>query len=613
LVQKRFFQRFWQFVFLLPFLSACSIENQQVINKIPENAQVLSIDCLIDSFNRLTFNDILGDKSFKKFNGPEIGYGHLRKNLWVKLVVQNKTNQIQDIILSTDQIILEKVDFYKKKEGKWNKEEAGWGTAMPNRELPSYLHAFRVTLKPNSSDTVFYRIRNEYQVVRLPLNLFNQQQFYQHYHSYLFYDGLVTMALITAILYCLYNLFYTSQKDRKTLILYLIYAVNFIIFYTIRISSPAYFTNNQPVIINYYVNVFVFISTYTFVRFGTSFIDPDRKYGNKAISTLIDVLFVCTIFVSLFPAWSAIKPLLYLKLSFFLTTIFYLIWSLISNFRRSFLTRIYFFMVMPLITTGMIEGLTNVFGIMEVPNQFFEAFRISICVEMLYILFALIFRERYLSKQIHKKLLKTELEMLESRIEIQENEQKRIARDLHDDLGGTLASIKHIVFSKLSKLLNPEDEIKIRELAQKSGDDLRRISHALMPPDFEKVGLVDSIEELIRNNNSERLKFEFLENTKGINLNTKDALNVYRILSETIQNIHKHSGATKVLVQLIQNDKELTLIVEDNGTGFDINNFSEGMGVINMYARAKNLGASLNFDSNNKGTTVILEIPHAQN
>jgi signal transduction histidine kinase len=584
-----------------------------VLNKIPEQVNVQSVECFVDETDSLSFEDVLSNPSFKKFNGPEIGYGHLRKNLWVRLVLQNKTNQIQEAILSTDQIILEKVDFYKRKEEKWNKEVAGWGIAIQNRELPSYLHAFRVSLLPNSSDTIFYRVRNQYQVVRLPLNLFNQQQFYQHYHSYLFYDGLVTMALITAILYCLYNLFYSSQKDRKTLILYLIYAVNFFIFYTIRISSPAYFINNQPVVINYYVNIFVFISTYTFVRFGTSFIDPDRKYGNKATSTLIDVLFVCTIFVSLFPAWSAIKPLLYLKLAFFLTTIFYLIWSLISNFRRSFLTRIYFFMAMPLITTGMIEGLTNVFGIMEVPNQFFEAFRISICVEMLYILFALIFRERYLSKQIQKKLLKTELEMLESRIEIQENEQKRIARDLHDDLGGTLASLKHIVFSKLSKLLNPEDEIKIRELAQKSGDDLRRISHALMPPDFEKIGLIDSIHELIRNNSSDRIQFEFLERTQGVNLSSKDALNVYRILSETVQNILKHSGASKVMVQLIQNDEDLTLIVEDNGNGFDINSLPRGLGIENMHSRAKNLGGSLNFDSNNKGTTVILEIPHAKN
>lgn len=602
----------WQFLILLPLLNACTFEEQQVLNKIPEKVNVQSVECFVDDTYSLRFEDILRNQSFKKFNGPEIGYGHLRKNLWVRLVLKNQTNSTQNAVLCTDQIILEKVDFYKKKEGKWHKEEAGWGKAIHTRELPSYLHAFQVSLRSNSSDTVYYRVRNQYQVVRLPLNLFNQQQFYQHYHSYLFYDGLVTMALITSILYCLYNLIYSSLKDRKTLILYLIYAINFLIFYTVRISSPAYFTNNQPIIINYYVNIFVFISTYTFVRFGTSFIDPDRKYGNKAISTLINILFVCTIFVSLFPFWSAIKPLLYLKLSFFLTTIFYLIWSLISNFRRSFLTRIYFFMAMPLITTGMIEGLTNVFGIMEVPNQFFEAFRISICVEMLYILFALIFRERYLSKQIEEKLLKTELEMLESRIEIQETEQKRIARDLHDDLGGTLASLKHIVLSKMSKMLNAEDEVKIRELAQKSGDDLRRISHALMPPDFEKIGLIDSIKELIRNNNSERIKFEFLENIRGVNLSSKDSLNVYRILSETVQNIHKHSGATKVMVQLIQNEKELTLIVEDNGKGFDVNNFLEGIGIVNMYTRAKNLGGSLNFDSNKKGTTVILEIPHAK-
>ncbi|WP_255036182.1 7TMR-DISMED2 domain-containing protein [Lacihabitans soyangensis] len=210
----------------MPLLNACTFEEQQVLNKIPEQVNVQSVDCFVDETDSLGFEDVLINPSFKKFNGPEIGYGHLRKNLWVRLVLQNKTNQTQDAILSTDQIILEKVDFYKKKEGKWHKEEAGWGIAVQYRELPSYLHAFKISLMPNASDTVYYRVRNQYQVVRLPLNLFNQQQFYQHYHSYLFYDGLVTMALITAILYCLYNLFYSSQKDRKTLVLYPLCGLN---------------------------------------------------------------------------------------------------------------------------------------------------------------------------------------------------------------------------------------------------------------------------------------------------------------------------------------------------------------------------------------------------
>lgn len=595
----------------MPFLNACTIKEQHISNKISEQISVQSIECLVDSTDSLDFREVSQSQSFKKFDGPEIGYGQLRKNLWVRLVLKNQTKEHQDGILSTDQIILENVDFYSKKERVWQQKKAGWGKAIQGREVPAYLHAFKISLKPNATDTVFYKIRNEYQVVRLPLHLFNEQQFYLHYYTYILYDGLVTMALLTAILYCLYNLFYSSARDRKTLILYFIYAVNFLIFYTIRISSPSFFTTDQPVVLNYFVNFFVFISTYTFYRFATAFIDPNQAFKNRRVSIVIDILFVLTIFVSLIPAWSAIQFFLYLKLAFFVGTIFYLIWYLIINFRKSFLTRIYFFMAMPLISTGLIEGLTNVFGILNVPYQFFEAFRVSICVEMLYILFALIFRERYFSKQIQAKLLKTELEMLQSRIEIQETEQKRIARDLHDDLGGTLASLKHLILSKITNLVSQEDEKLIKDLAQKSGDDLRRISHALMPPNFERVGLVDSIRELVRTNNSESIKFDFMDETKYLLLDSTTALNIYRILSEVIQNIQKHSGASKVLVQLLQNQTDLTLMIEDNGKGFEIGKDSEGLGIKNMYARAKNIGAELNFDSNKNGTTVILELPYA--
>ena len=326
----------------MPFLNACTIKEQHISNKIPEQISIQSIECFIDSTDKLDFSEVSKSPSFRKFDGPEIGYGQLRKNLWVRLVLKNQTREPQDGILSTDQIILENVDFYSKKENNWLQKKAGWGKAIQNREVPAYLHAFEVSLRPNTIDTVFYKIRNEYQVVRLPLNLFNKQQFYRHYYTYILYDGLVTMALLTAILYCLYNLFFSSARDRKTLVLYFIYAVNFLIFYTIRISSPSFFTTDQPVVLNYFVNIFVFISTYTFYRFATTFIDPNQAFRNRRVSIIIDILFVLTFFVSLVPAWSAIQFFLYLKLAFFVGTIFYLIWYLIINFRKSFLTRIYF-------------------------------------------------------------------------------------------------------------------------------------------------------------------------------------------------------------------------------------------------------------------------------
>lgn len=595
---------------LLPFLNACTFEEQHLLNNIPDQVRVQSVTCLVDSTDKLDFNAIVDNSAFAKFDGPEIGYGHLRKNLWVRVVLKNETNKPQNVILSTDQIILEDVTFYKKLNSVWQKEQAGWGISIQNRDLPTYLHAFRVDLEPGVTKTFYYKVRNQYQVVRLPLTLYSKEQFYKHYYSYLFLDGLVTMALLTSILYCIYNFFYSSKKDRKTLFLYFLYATNFLIFYSIRVSFPAYYSENQPQVLDYFVNVFIFISTYTFVKFGTSFIDPDKKNKSKSVSALIDGLFGLTIFISLVPSWSSLEFLLYIKLAFFLVTIFYFIWSLIINFKTSILARIYFFMAMPLICTGMLEGLTNVFGVIKVPSQFFEAFRISICLEMLFILFALIFRERYLSKQYQTKLLQTELEMLEARIEIQETEQKRIARDLHDDLGGTLASMKLLIFSKITNLLNPKDEALIRQLAQKSSDDLRRISHALMPPDFERVGLAASIGELVRYNHSDKISFEFYEKTQGKSINSAVSLNIYRVLSELIQNILKHSKATKVLVQLIQNEHEFTLMVEDNGQGFELTEDTGGLGIKNMQARAQNMGGSLNFDSNANGTTVILEVPY---
>ena len=580
-------------------------QNVPLLNRNTENIEIKSTEWLLSK------NDEVTIPHSEKFTPTtkEVNFGLDNSVLWLKVIASNPTHLEQKAVFSSDQVILEDVRFYKKNAGQWTHEKSGWGIPVAQK-LKSYtLHSFEFYLKPYQTDTFYFRVKNKYQVLKLPLTVFTPSAYILHTHMYLILDGMVTMALITAIFYCLYNLVF-SGKDRRTLWSYLLYAVNFLLFFTVRISGPNFISEAINPLVNYYVNILIFISTYTFFRFGIHFIDPDLKWLNKSILIIINILFVATLIISIPPTWFNIPILVIIKETFFIFTICYLIYYLLRAFRHSVIARVYFFMAMPLIVSGLLEGLTNTFGLFSLPSSFFSAFRVAICIEMLYILFALIFRERKLNRKIQAKLLKTELEMLESRIEIQETEQKRIARDLHDDLGGTLSTLKHMVMSKITNLISPEDEALIRELTQKSGDDLRRISHALMPPDFERIGLVESIKELIRTNNSEKIKFEFIEDTKSLKLKPNASLHIYRILSECIQNILKHSQATQVLVQLIQNEGELTLMIEDNGKGFDINANSEGLGIKNMLARAQNMGGVVNFDSNTKGTTIILEVPH---
>ncbi len=575
-------------------------------NQVPDWVEVEEIVCFVDSTNSLGIEEVSArPELFTPYKGPEINYGHLRDALWVRIALKNRTDSVRKVYLSSDQVILEDIRFYTPDSSGYTVVKSSWGLPAVKKETPSYLHAFSASLLPFEEKTFYYRIKNDYQVVRLPLHLFSNWQFNEHYSLYLFLDGLVIMALITSILYATYNLFF-SRKDR-ILYYYLLYAFNFLTFYYIRIASPAHITEAYPQVLNYFVNIFILTSTYAFVKFGVRFIDPENEDGKPKIETAIDNVFRLTVLVSLFPQHSGSTLFNSVKLTFFVGAILYLIWYMVIRFRKSLLTRIYFFMGMPLIVSGLVEGLTNIFGLLKIPNQFFEAFRISICVEMLYILFAYLFREKILTTAVANKLKQTELKLLRSQIDAQEAEQKRIAGDLHDDLGGTLSTLKRLIYDNLLNKANKEEAEKIKTLTQKAGDDLRRISHALMPPDFEMMGLVDSIKEFARANQTGEREFRFLEHGEAVKLETAIELNIYRIISEIIQNINKHSPATKVSIQFLWSKIDLTVMIEDNGSTF--RETTEGLGMKNMRMRTENIGGVINFDSNDEGSTITLEVP----
>ncbi|KPM47889.1 sensor histidine kinase [Jiulongibacter sediminis] len=595
-----------KYIPLLLLLTSCTLKDQRVINAFGKEVEVKNVEYFIDQQGGLDFGHIKELKEFRPYTEPEINFGHLRQPVWVKIDLENKTVNEKQAFLSSDQFILEDVRFWHLSDSTWQMESSGWGRPISHRQLPTYLHAFEFKLAPHTVSSVYFRVKNVYQVLRLPLMLYDRQGFYGHHNTSLIEDGLVILALITSILFSIYNLVFTAEY-RKTLVLYLVYAVNFLLFYTLRVASPAFIREPFPIELNYLINICIFISTYTFLRFAVSFVNINRRPENKFLVTTIDVLFGATVLVSLFPSQEGNQLFFIIKLAFFVFNILYLIWYLLNSLKENVLARLYIVMAMPLVLSGLIEGLTNVFGVIKIPNQFFEAFRLSICLEMLFILFALIYRERFLSKIVEQKLKDTELQLANAYIEIQETEQKRIARDLHDDLGGTLSTLKRKVFDKLLHLTSDEDQLELTQLAQRAGDDLRRISHALMPPNFERTGLVDSIRELIKFNKGPGRNFKFGEHGNRVELPAKSALHVYRIFSEILQNINRHSNATEVHVQLVWSEEELSLIVEDDGSQFVDN--EEGLGMKNMRMRADYLNGKLNFDSNKSGSTIILDVP----
>jgi PAS domain S-box-containing protein len=204
--------------------------------------------------------------------------------------------------------------------------------------------------------------------------------------------------------------------------------------------------------------------------------------------------------------------------------------------------------------------------------------------------------------------------------QIQEEERKRIAYELHDDTAQYLALLKLELDSLVhsGKIQDPEVLKKLEYLEKDAGravDDVRRYSHELRPGVLEHLGLQAALEQIAEDfNKLNSFKIEVdVEGDEPI-LTEDVKLGFFRIGQEAINNIRKHAKASKATISLQFNDNQARMIVMDNGVGFNTHESASrskgkgSLGLMSMQERANLIGADLNIESElNKGTRVILK------
>ncbi|GAB3989011.1 hypothetical protein GCM10028807_12920 [Spirosoma daeguense] len=201
-------------------------------------------------------------------------------------------------------------------------------------------------------------------------------------------------------------------------------------------------------------------------------------------------------------------------------------------------------------------------------------------------------------------------------INAQEGERRRLAADLHDDLGGTLATLRRRMGELRTYLRDPLATSvfdQLESLVQNSTIDLRRIAHNLMPPEFDRLGLRHALDQLLQSQPSQPTQFSFIVAGQERRLPLEIELNIYRIVSELVQNIQKHAEAKRAAVQLLYYEDYLSVMVEDDGLGSRVTKNGEasaGLGLKNSSLRAEYIGAQLRRDVTEAGTMVVLDIPY---
>lgn len=212
---------------------------------------------------------------------------------------------------------------------------------------------------------------------------------------------------------------------------------------------------------------------------------------------------------------------------------------------------------------------------------------------------------------------KAEEKAISAIIQGEERERQRIAKELHDGLGQYLSASNmnlKSVYEDLNDMPGKQERsFKTGlELLNHAISETRNISQNLLPKAIQDYGLELAVESLISNlRNSNNIRLSLYKNISEAIIPNNVQINLYRILQEALNNAIRHGNPDKIDVQLVYSDNELLIVVEDNGTGFNIKNENEnGLGIRSMKTRAGAMSAEFNIaSSKDKGTIITVIVP----
>jgi len=201
-------------------------------------------------------------------------------------------------------------------------------------------------------------------------------------------------------------------------------------------------------------------------------------------------------------------------------------------------------------------------------------------------------------------------------LKAQEEERSRMAKDLHDGLGGMLSGVKFsLVNMKDHMLINKADSAvfdRSLDMLDTSIRELRRVAHNMMPEALVKFGLDEALKDYcnaINTANLMRLQYQSFGLEERMDQSVE--IIVYRVIQELLNNALKHASATEALVQVMRRENRLSITVEDNGKGFDMRclEYNKGAGWTNIYNRVNYLKGKIDLSAQpGKGVSVNIEL-----
>lgn len=546
----------------------------------------------------------------KTFNSSTIGF--TTDIYWLGFILRNDSQETQQRMLSMENPQIDFLTLYRfhTPDSVSIEAEGGDKVSFYSRPLPNRNFIFLLTLKPGEVASFLLRVDKHDSALSMPVFLWDPQDYAaKDYKDNLGFGLFFGMSLLCAIYALMVFIFLRST-------LYLWYFLWIVFSFLYMFTALGFsFQYLYPALssVNSYFRVYLeVVGCMIFAKFAQQFLNIQQyfpaihKWVNYILLFLLSLIVVSPVAIGFFSQISTL--LLPIINTIFVISGLLIFYAAFGSLSKQASTSIFFFLAFGSLAAGVGLVIFAEFGWVSESSFVLNPIMVGSMVELFIFSIGLTYQIRNVyneRNQLSLSIAKQQKALLKAYVEGTEKERERISRELHDDIGSRLGSLKRFINNHQLQTESLEQQIDIL------CHDVRTMSHQLAPPSMRITGfrqlIQKHLEETIRDGQL-HIDLQFYDVPE--NLSSETTHQLFRIVQEAVANVLKHAEASVLDLQFFVHDQELVMTIEDNGKGFDIQHASQGIGLQNMKARTESLTGTLDVSSQlGKGTSIMIKIP----
>lgn len=551
----------------------------------------------------------VSDKRFKHNDSPlEIDYGLDKPSGWCRFVVRNESVH-QDWILKLQPSRVDTARLYiVRGDGPEVFPVTGHFQTLLQRPVPALPFGYPIRIKRNETITCYLYTARQFGKHAPAVELQTVKHFEGYEYGYNLVLGFVTgMVVLAAFVGFLLYLF-TKQR------LYILYSAYAFSFFLVLLVDSGFLhatgvwyydetvSNGYTMVLYYWMGAC--LGAFTIELLQLEQFGPRWVYG---FGVILSITLASFAFILLFPGLPSSLRWAMVSASYYLAFVInaFVLYVIVTSVRKK--EPIVYFYMIGFFLTSLVALIILFTDFQLLPFQITnkDIFFLTPLLEILFVALGIgiqysqTLRDRV---KVQQALNQTQDQLLT----IQEDERRRIAQDLHDDVGNSLAAVRNMV-------VHAFEPTSVEKEINSIIETVRTISHDLMPVDFEQFPLTDMVSQRVnRFKLDDQIAIDFDCTGTVVRLRPITELVIYRIVNELITNVYKHAKASKAYIQFVYRENCLVVTVEDDGAGFS-DAPTEGIGLRSIRLRSAYIRAQLKMEGDDKGTLIILEIPYEDN